>query len=58
MKTILMLFGLDIKPFSVYRIAKGDEECRIKREILRGIQKRCKRAVPEEILGSGSFSPE
>ena len=53
MKTILNWLGLLPKPFSVYRIAEGTEECRIRREILQGIRNRCKQAARREI-GGGS----
>lgn len=58
MKTLLILLGLEPRSFSAYRIAEGEDEPRIRREILRGIQKRCRRASPDELFGTGAPFPE
>ena len=55
-KRFLSWIGLHRRTISVYRIAEGEEESRIRREILRGIQRRCKHAALNGRVGSGSDS--
>jgi hypothetical protein len=53
MKRFFRFFTSTPIDFAPYAIAKGEEEYRVKRAILVGIDKRCKWAAPGQEIGRG-----